>query len=678
MFRSFSQSLATRLGLVLVLVETLVMSTLGVVYYNNFASQVDTRQEDKLRGAVQVIAEGGLNLKTLVDKEKMSLIVGDQIEDAMLIDKDTGDILFSLNPDYRRVAPADVPFLDPQITTFDSSTIQFNRLEWDHLPYLTSTFAFNPVRNRNYILYLRIGVSESEQEKRSITLLLVVGFLATIVATSLVIFFFFSQSILVRIQHLVQVMSKVEKGNLSVRAGKHTWLGSGKDELGILQRGTNAMIEQLQELLQTLEQRVADRTRDLTISAEVSRQVATALDRDTVLKQLVELTAQAFGLYQVSIFLLDGSKQNLTLVAASGHAGAQMLAEEKQFSINEPIGIVPLVARTHTFAGSNDVSTYPEHKPNPLLPNTRSEVALPLIFGGELLGVLDLQSDQKDRFSDSYRGVFTSLVNQFSVAIRNAGLFEEVQNARVQAEQADIAKSAFLASTSHELRTPLNAIINLSSFVRRGTMGPITPRQDEILGLVMQSGQNLLSLINDVLDMSKIESGSLRLYVERDVDLKPIIYEACATAQSLITTKPVKLTMDIADDLPLLEVDKHRVRQILLNLLSNACKFTEEGEIRVETLYLNHEVQISISDTGSGIAPEDHDKVFEKFKQTESGLRQGGGTGLGMPITKSLVEAHQGRIWLESAPGVGSTFYIALPLVQTHVETRSQEGDERL
>ena len=240
---------------------------------------------------------------------------------------------------------------------------------------------------------------------------------------------------------------------------------------------------------------------------------------------------------------------------------------------------------------------------------------------------------------------------------------QELNLAREKAEEANQAKSVFLASTSHELRTPLNAILNMASFLKRGIMGDVNERQIDALNIIWNSGDNLLNLINDVLDMSKIESGALNLYIQPDVDLKPIILEAMDVATSLAEGKDVQLESTIVDDLPLIDVDVQRMTQVLLNLLSNAIKFTNEGSIHLKVSHDQDGVLISVSDTGVGIAEEDFELVFKKFEQTESGLKSGAGTGLGMPITKSLVEAHSGHIWLESEINVGTTFFVRLPVL---------------
>jgi signal transduction histidine kinase len=244
----------------------------------------------------------------------------------------------------------------------------------------------------------------------------------------------------------------------------------------------------------------------------------------------------------------------------------------------------------------------------------------------------------------------------------------EAQTAREEAERANQVKSAFLASMSHELRTPLNSVINFSKFVIKGVMGPVNERQEEALGKVINSAKHLLQLINDVLDMSKIESGSLSLFVEENIDLNDILKTVAATAEGLLGEKPVALQLEVDDSLPGLTGDRKRILQIMLNVVSNACKFTQDGHIKIAAHRQDGHINLAVEDTGPGIAPEDHGAVFEAFKQTDTGLRQGGGTGLGMPISRSLAEAHGGRLWFESVPGSGSTFYVELPIKSEHLK----------
>ncbi len=260
-------------------------------------------------------------------------------------------------------------------------------------------------------------------------------------------------------------------------------------------------------------------------------------------------------------------------------------------------------------------------------------------------------------------GSFNKMADQVSNLVTLLeGTVKEEQIAREQAERSDKVKSAFLASMSHELRTPLNAIINFTRFVVEGDTGPVNDQQSELLHEVVGSGKHLLDLINDVLDMSKIEAGSLNLFIEDDISMNRLLDKALATSRSLIGAKPIRLTSEIEPNLPLMRADQQRILQILLNILSNACKFTHEGEIRVQASLVDDEILVTIADTGPGIPLEDQSAVFEAFKQTSVGLRQGGGTGLGMPIARSLALAHGGQLWFESQPGKGTTFHVALPV----------------
>jgi signal transduction histidine kinase len=284
---------------------------------------------------------------------------------------------------------------------------------------------------------------------------------------------------------------------------------------------------------------------------------------------------------------------------------------------------------------------------------------------------LELQKgNTKNRVNITSKDEFGTLATSFNdAAMRLDELIKELENrvdesntARQRAEDSDRVKSAFLASMSHELRTPLNSIINFTKFVSNGTMGDVNEQQKETLGEVITSGQHLLGLINDVLDMSKIESGSLRLFVEEDIDLAPILQSVVKSGRSLLADKPIALETELPAELPRIRADRQRVLQILLNIMSNACKFTEKGSITLIASTHNGSIEIAVKDTGPGIAAGDFEAVFEPFSQTTTGLRKGSGTGLGMPISRRLAEAHGGQLQLESTVGQGTMFRVVLPV----------------
>lgn len=510
-------------------------------------------------------------------------------------------------------------------------------------------------------------VEESEAfasavETRNTSIIIALGAVGLAIVAGLVYATYVARPIV----ELTKVANEVTQGDYSSRSQVKRG-----NEIGLLATAFNGMTQNLEKNIadleyfnQTLEDRISARTRDLQVAGEVSRQITAVLDLNVLLADVCDLIRDKFGIYHVSVFLKDETANKLNLAAGSGEAGDKMMAIAKSFKLDSQ-GLVPLAARNKQEIIIHDVLLSETHLVNPILPNTRSEIAFPMIIGDEVLGVLDLQTEDADHFGDDDIQAFKTLAEQIAIAVRNAQLYKDTKEAHHEAELANNVKSQFLASMSHELRTPLNAIINFSKFVARGMMGPVVETQVDTLTNVINSAEHLLSLINDVLDISKIESGSLMLYKEDNVDMEELVKSVETTAIGLIQDKPIELKINIDSDLPPVHVDPQRILQVLLNVVSNACKFTKEGEVNIIVSHENNNLKMVVSDTGPGIAPQDQPDVFEKFIQTETGLRQGGGTGLGMPISKSLVEAHGGRIWIESEVGKGARFLIEIPIQET-------------
>jgi signal transduction histidine kinase/CheY-like chemotaxis protein len=315
----------------------------------------------------------------------------------------------------------------------------------------------------------------------------------------------------------------------------------------------------------------------------------------------------------------------------------------------------------------NDTDIEPLYVPNPFLLDTRSEVAIPLRIGSRIVGVIDIQSTQVNAFTQDDLSVLQSLADQVAVAIDNARSYELSQQLIKDLREVDQLKSQFLANMSHELRTPLNSIIGFSRVILKGIDGPVSDMQQQDLTAIYNSGQHLLGLINDILDLARIEAGKMELNFE-EVHLADMTTSVMSTAKGLVKEKPIQLLQRIPQNMPSVRGDTMRVRQVLLNLISNASKFTEQGSITVETsiqrgLTGKMEALINVVDTGPGISSEDQKKLFQAFSQVDgSATRKSGGSGLGLSICANLVQLHGGRIGVHSVVGRGSTFWFTLPL----------------
>jgi signal transduction histidine kinase len=248
------------------------------------------------------------------------------------------------------------------------------------------------------------------------------------------------------------------------------------------------------------------------------------------------------------------------------------------------------------------------------------------------------------------------------IAIENARLLSELQTRTRELEVASQHKSEFLASMSHELRTPLNAVIGFSDVLLQGMFGEMNEKQTEYQRDILASGQHLLSLINDILDLSKIEAGRMDLDLDA-FHLPAAVDDAMLLMRERASRRGLTLERHVDERLGEIRADQRKVKQVLLNLLSNAVKFTPEGgRIYVRAALVDATVEISVTDTGIGIAPEDHEAVFEEFKQVGKAERKAEGTGLGLALCRKFVELHGGRIWVKSEIGAGSTFTFSLPM----------------
>jgi signal transduction histidine kinase len=407
------------------------------------------------------------------------------------------------------------------------------------------------------------------------------------------------------------------------------------------------------------------RARELETVAVVSTTASTVLDPDELLQAVVDLTKERFNLYHAHIYLADESWNTLLLASGAGDIGRQMVMAGHAIPMSAANSLVARATHERTALIVNDVRTEPDYLLNPYLPDTRSEMAVPMISGDKVIGVFDVQSSQIGYFSQDDANIYTTLALQVAVALQNARLYQEQSATVAQLRELDRLKSSFLANMSHELRTPLNSILGFADVMLEELDGPLTENMENDLGLIYKNGQHLLHLINDVLDMAKIESGKMNLNIEK-FNLQEIIEEVTSITSTMASEKNLALFIEPDSDHEVeINADKIRLRQVMINLINNSIKFTEKGKIAIHVAREENNVLISVKDTGIGIPMELLESVFQEFTQVDTTTtRKVGGTGLGLPISRRLIQMHGGRLWAESTgiDGEGSTFYVFLPI----------------
>jgi signal transduction histidine kinase len=292
----------------------------------------------------------------------------------------------------------------------------------------------------------------------------------------------------------------------------------------------------------------------------------------------------------------------------------------------------------------------------------RALLAVPLVREDRLIGGLTVIRKSTGQFSPDVITLLTTFATQSAIAIHNAQLFRELEAKSRELEVASRHKSQFLANMSHELRTPMNAILGYTELIADGIYGTVPEPMRDVLTRVDASGRHLLGLINDVLDLSKIEAGQLTLMLA-DYSMKEVVEAVVASVEALAAEKKLRVVVDMAPDLPVGRGDQRRLAQVLLNLVGNAIKFSERGQIAIRVGAAAELFTVAVSDSGPGIAIADQERIFEEFQQADtSTTRPKGGTGLGLAIARRIVSMHGGRIWVESVIGEGATFRFTIPV----------------
>ncbi len=436
--------------------------------------------------------------------------------------------------------------------------------------------------------------------------------------------------------------------------------------------------EQLEDWSSKLEQRVKSRTRELEIARreaqasanelravyDESLLVVSAYQLQTILQTLMQRIHTLLDASYTAVWLVEEDQDHIRLVNNTSDDKASI---GNTLKLGE--GLAGRTALEHKLQVVEDYPNWSHREKVETADNLHQAMAVPLVFSNDIIGAVVVGRSYEDPFFEvDDQRLLRLFANLVAPAVRNAQLFVQRDHAMREAERANQVKTRFLASVTHELRTPLNLVINNMDFMRIGVFGDVTDEQIARLDQTIRSAQHLLYLINDLLDVSKIEAGELELYIQEN-DLYTLLEDAIANTEVVLEQHgkqgKVQLIPEIDEDIPPFPMDARRMRQILVNLLSNAVKFTEEGHVKLRVINRRHYVRIEVEDSGMGIAQNEVNKLFEAFERTTSAKEKAiEGTGLGLPICKFLVEAHGGQIDVTSEVGVGSTFWFTVPTRQ--------------
>jgi two-component system, NtrC family, sensor kinase len=445
--------------------------------------------------------------------------------------------------------------------------------------------------------------------------------------------------------------------------------GFSDDEIALLQTFADQAVIAIENarLLSELQARTQELSRsvgELRALGEVGQAISSTLNLRTVLSTIVARATQLSDTDAGVIYEYDEQRE-VFVPRATEHLEAEIVETMLATPVRKGEGATGRLAEVQEPIQVPDILAAPaESRVRGALVRAgyRALLAVPLVREDHLLGGLTVIRKATGEFAPEVIDLLRTFATQSALAIQNARLFREIEDKSHQLEVASQHKSEFLANMSHELRTPLNAIIGFSEVLSERMFGELNEKQEEYLKDIYASGTHLLSLINDILDLSKIEAGRMELELT-DFHLPTALDNALTLVRERAARRSIALHTSIANRLGEIRADERKIRQVVLNLLSNAIKFTPEGgRIEVAAVPRDGFVEVSVSDTGVGIAPADQEAVFEEFRQVGTADKKVEGTGLGLTLCRKFVELHGGRIWVKSELGAGSTFAFTIPV----------------
>jgi signal transduction histidine kinase/HAMP domain-containing protein len=458
------------------------------------------------------------------------------------------------------------------------------------------------------------------------------------------------------------------------------------DEIGTFARTLEDMRRNLEILYTTLEQRVVERTHELELARQEASANATDLravydeslsvvsdyQLQRIMQKFVQRILTLLQADYCGVWLMRSNGEELRLVA---HTYPDETMTNSTIKVGE--GLAGLVAQSGKPMMIERYSKFPRRLNLSNLSSIEHALCVPMLATGDVIGaVMAGRSASQTMFTEKDQRLLTLFANLVSPAVRNAQLFVQLDEARDAADRANQVKTRFLASVTHELRTPLNLIINNMDFMRIGAFGEVTEEQSHRLDQTIRSAEHLLYLINDLLDVSKIEAGEMQLFIQ-PTDLYTMLDDVLDATEMMLDKdnkrSSVAFRSEIPQGLPPVPMDARRIRQVLLNLLSNAIKFTLEGEVVLTITWEDAYLRFTVRDTGIGIPDDERNLLFQAFERTRNARQLAiEGTGLGLPISKYLVEQHGGEMGFESEIGKGSSFTFTLPLEEVAKEKSTQ------